>query len=105
MRRIPTCVLAAALLISTSCRDAPGSSETGLGCPPEIPPASSIRAPTSFVSTKGAGQQRVDEAAERRAVVLSLFERAKVTFPPGQLLLRAFKMEKHLEVWAASSVE
>ena len=38
----------------------------------------------------------------RRAVVEQLFDDADVTFPPAELLLRAFKAEKELEVWAAS---
>jgi hypothetical protein len=40
--------------------------------------------------------------ATRRAVVEELFAAAKVTFPPGALLFRAFKQDKRLEVWAAS---
>jgi murein L,D-transpeptidase YafK len=34
--------------------------------------------------------------------VRALFAQAQVAFPPAQLLLRAFKRERRLEVWAAS---
>ncbi|MFH1529127.1 MAG: L,D-transpeptidase family protein [Pseudomonadota bacterium] len=40
---------------------------------------------------------------EKDAVVKKLFADAGVTFPPRQLLLRGFKAERHLEVWAASA--
>lgn len=42
---------------------------------------------------------------EKDAVVEKLFEDAGVDFPPHQLMLRGFKAERHLEVWAASGRE
>jgi murein L,D-transpeptidase YafK len=39
----------------------------------------------------------------RRAVVKELFADAGVTFPPQVLMLRAFKQEDELEVWAAGA--
>jgi hypothetical protein len=39
----------------------------------------------------------------RRPVVEQLFDDADVKFPPAELLLRAFKAEKELEVWASSA--
>ena len=42
---------------------------------------------------------------EKDAVVKKLFADAEVKFPPRQLLLRGFKAERHLEVWAASERE
>ncbi len=49
---------------------------------------------------------RVAAARERKqAEVEALFATAGVTFPPAQLLLRGFKAEDLLEVWAADSPE
>ena len=38
----------------------------------------------------------------KRTVVESLFAEAGVAFPPAELLLRGFKAERELEVWASS---
>lgn len=49
---------------------------------------------------------RVRAAQEAKSeVVKQLFAAQGVEFPPGQLLLRAFKQEKELEVWAASKTD
>jgi murein L,D-transpeptidase YafK len=49
------------------------------------------------------GSARAKRAYEGKLeVVKGLFKGAKVSFPPAQLLLRAFKKEKVLEVWASS---
>jgi murein L,D-transpeptidase YafK len=40
--------------------------------------------------------------AAKRDVVKGLFAAAGVSFPPAQILLRAFKQESQLELWAAS---
>ncbi len=40
---------------------------------------------------------------EKDAVVKKLFKDAGVEFPPRQLMLRGFKAERHLEVWAATA--
>ncbi|MCA9695098.1 MAG: L,D-transpeptidase family protein [Myxococcales bacterium] len=45
---------------------------------------------------------RVQGAHERRdAIVGELFSAAGLTFPPRELLLRAYKEERELEVWAS----
>src|SRR5262245_59916465 len=105
MRRALMCLqIAATVLLSASCRDACGVPRPGpaLAGAPEILPASSLRKPTSFVSSAEGGKPRIDEAAQRRPTVLALFEQARVAFPPGQVLLRGFKKEKELELWAGS---
>jgi murein L,D-transpeptidase YafK len=94
--------LAVALLLSTSCRDARDTRLEGRVAEPEILPPAAVRRPSSFESTAEAGQPRVDEAAQMRPTVLALFAQAKVAFPPSQLLLRGFKKEKQLEMWAAA---
>ncbi len=49
------------------------------------------------------GRERIDRARrEKRAIVKQLFAAAKVRFPPRQVLLRAFKKENRIEVWAAT---
>ncbi len=49
---------------------------------------------------------RVAEAERAKlAVVKSLFAAAHVTFPPASLLLRAFKKEKRVELWAGSKAD
>ena len=48
------------------------------------------------------GQQRIDAAkANKLGVVKSLFSNAGVGWPPRQLLMRAFKKEDRLEIWAS----
>ncbi|HZO13913.1 MAG TPA: L,D-transpeptidase family protein [Polyangiaceae bacterium] len=42
---------------------------------------------------------------EKSEIVRDLFERAGVSLPPAQFLLRAYKQERELEVWAASSAD
>jgi murein L,D-transpeptidase YafK len=48
---------------------------------------------------------RQRSAELRRPEVERLFAEAGVRFPPAQLLLRGFKQESELELWAASSTE
>ncbi len=43
--------------------------------------------------------------ADKRAIVEQLFSRAGVAFPPARLLLRGYKKERELEVWAASKAD
>jgi len=50
------------------------------------------------------GKERTARAfREKDAVVEKLFADAGVEFPPRQLMLRGFKAERHLEVWAATA--
>lgn len=56
-----------------------------------------------FVADKWSGRKRVKRARKHRLdVVRKLLSDAGVSYPPRQLLLRAFKREKELEVWASS---
>ncbi|MEQ9321345.1 MAG: L,D-transpeptidase family protein [Polyangiaceae bacterium] len=49
------------------------------------------------------GLARVAEARRAKlAVVQTLFEEAGVSYPPAELVLRGFKRERELEVWASS---
>jgi murein L,D-transpeptidase YafK len=62
-----------------------------------------VRKPTAWRSTIDNPVARIEEArVAKLAVVKDLFAKAKVAFPPAQLLLRAFKKERRLEMWAAS---
>ncbi|MBW2523858.1 MAG: L,D-transpeptidase family protein [Deltaproteobacteria bacterium] len=57
---------------------------------------------TSWSAPKASPNERQAGARRRRAaVVRDLFAGASVSFPPSQLLLRGFKRESLLEVWAA----
>jgi hypothetical protein len=48
-------------------------------------------------------EERARQAVEARLpIVKQLFAAAQVEFPPGQMLLRAFKKERELEVWAST---
>jgi hypothetical protein len=68
--------------------------------PPEDPP---VRAVTPGKSPTTVPLARIAEAeAAKLSVVKGLFAAAHVTFPPAQMLLRAFKKEKRVELWAAS---
>jgi murein L,D-transpeptidase YafK len=52
---------------------------------------------------KDSGPTRARKARDNKLTeVKQLFAAAKVAFPPRQLLLRAFKREKELEVWASA---
>lgn len=58
---------------------------------------------TAWRSNTEAPLARIAEAeAAKREVVKALFASAGVAFPPAHLLLRAFKRERRLEMWAAS---
>lgn len=49
------------------------------------------------------GLARVAEARRTKlAVVQALFEEAGVAYPPAEIVLRGFKRERELEVWASS---
>jgi hypothetical protein len=67
--------------------------------------APKIREVTSYhASRQTPPNVRVQNAeATRRAVVEELFKTASVAFPPQELLFRAFKKERELEVWASGA--
>lgn len=84
---------------------APTAMETS--SPPTVAPASSLRRNvTSWVSPVDTPPKERERLAKetRTAVVQKLFADARVSFPPAELLFRAFKHEKELEVWAASEM-
>ncbi len=65
-----------------------------------------IRYTETYLPDSMSGSERNARAfREKDAVVKKLFADAEVEFPPRQLLLRGFKAERHLEVWAASESE
>jgi hypothetical protein len=65
-----------------------------------------IRKWTGWYSTTAGPLARVEEAKVAKLdVVKGLFAKAGVAFPPSQMLLRAFKKERHLEMWAASRAD
>ena len=68
--------------------------------PEETPP---VRRVTSWRSRVDPPLGRVAEAESAKlGVVKELFASAHVAFPPAQMLLRGFKKEKRLELWASS---
>lgn len=70
--------------------------------PPEEGPA--LRKPTEWTSPTKNGIERMAEArAAKLETVQQLFAAASVAFPPAELLLRVYKQEKRLEVWASGS--
>ncbi len=70
----------------------------------EIP---GLRRPTTWGAERAlSGSARMAQAERLRLpVVKQLFADAGVAFPPRQLLLRGFKRERHIEVWAASKTD
>ena len=56
-----------------------------------------------LMSSIGGAEDRVKTARETRlAAVKKLFADAKVSYPPGEVYLRAFKHEDELELWAGA---
>ncbi len=66
------------------------------------PPKREVREPTEWLADLSwSGSQRVAHAKQaKQATVNELFDKAGVTFPPSDVLFRAFKQEAELEVWA-----
>jgi len=82
------------LILAALAAASPGGERT----PPLIPYTDEDR-PSSL-----SGGARDEQAfARKEAVVRRLFADAGVDFPPAQLLLRAFKEERQLEVWASGA--
>lgn len=70
---------------------------------PEVAENPPVRPWTAWRSDTTGPISRADEARNaKRADVERLFATARVAFPPAQLLLRGFKKERKLEVWASS---
>jgi hypothetical protein len=85
---------------SASASVAPSPPETP---PPADPKSPAVRAFTSWYGGEIPFAERPAKAvAARSGVVKELYAKAGVTFPPASLLLRAFKSERELEVWASS---
>ena len=61
-----------------------------------------VREPTKWRGDRSSKAADREQGAEKRraAVVRALFTQAGVAFPPAELLLRGFKEESELEVWA-----
>jgi hypothetical protein len=78
--------------------------------PPPKPPVvaeevPAVRMPTEWASGTINGVKRIEEAkAAKLDVVKGLFKDAGVAYPPSQILLRGFKKEKRVEVWAAADI-
>jgi murein L,D-transpeptidase YafK len=71
--------------------------------PEEVPP---VRRSTAWRSpTKGPLARVAEAEAAKLATVKQLFADAHVAYPPAQMLLRGFKKEKRLELWAASRAD
>lgn len=87
---------AAASVVAPPAPSAPSALPEPEGAPP-LRRASAIERDRTT-----SGQQRMDAAdRDKTGIVKQLFADAGVTWPPSQLLLRAFKQENRLEVWAA----
>lgn len=82
---------------------APAASAPPAAAPPEEPAESPpVRFATRWRSSAEAGLARIAEAeAAKTADVKALFAGAGVSFPPAQMLLRGFKQDHRLELWAA----
>lgn len=78
----------------------PAGADAGAVEPEETPP---VRRATAWRSWVDAPATRVKDAeAAKGDVVKKLFAGAGVAFPPAQMLLRVFKQESRLELWATS---
>lgn len=77
----------------------PAAAPTPTAPPPATP---SIRYPTDYTASRSlSSTSRVALSGKRRPTVQALFDEAGVHYPPTSLLLRAYKAEGELEVWAA----
>jgi murein L,D-transpeptidase YafK len=65
-------------------------------------PTPAIRAPTAYSASRSlSSTARVALSAKRLPTVQALFAAAGVVWPPSALLLRVYKAQGELEVWAA----
>ncbi len=65
-------------------------------------PRPPVREPTSWSAERASPSERMRQARERLPVVRQLFDEAGAAFPAEVLLLRGFKKEGELEVWAGA---
>ncbi|GDX80051.1 hypothetical protein LBMAG42_18620 [Deltaproteobacteria bacterium] len=71
---------------------------------PAPPPRPAIREPTDYHASRAlSGSARTALSAKRKPTVEALFSAAGVTFPPQSVLLRVFKAQGELEVWAGNA--
>ncbi len=62
-----------------------------------------LRPVTPWKSSTNLSEARLAELRESKLeVVRELFAAAEVAFPPAEMLLRAFKQDRRLELWGAS---
>lgn len=62
--------------------------------------------PTNYAADpKWSSDERRAAAAKRRPVVEGLFQQAGLTMPAAQVLIRVFKQENELELWAADKAD
>lgn len=70
----------------------------------EQPAAAPVRQGTEWTAGEDMKPaDRVRSAQTRLGTVQELFREGGVAFPPAELLLRAFKQERQVEVWASSA--
>lgn len=105
----PTSVAATNAPGSASARASASATSRATAPPPPTAPTADdpvLRQPTFWDADDSLGANARMDGARRRKhdVVTKLYEDAGVAFPPKQLLLRGFKQEKQLEVWASSGV-
>lgn len=75
-----------------------------LAVDPAPAPPNRIRLPTDYEASHSlSGSARVGLSAKRRPTVQALFADAGVDYPPSSLLIRAYKAENELDVWAAGT--
>ncbi len=99
----PTIKPATSTTPTTSLATTPTAAPIATPTPPteETPP---LRRKTTWTSSTENGVQRLREArAAKLDTVRQLFAAANVAFPPAAILLRAFKRDQRLEVWASGS--
>lgn len=80
----------------------PATSSSAVQTPPPAP-SDVVRMPTNYAADpKWKSAERSAAAHKRAPVVEELFKKAGLTLPAAQVLLRAFKQENEVELWAAS---
>lgn len=96
---------ASAHAAATATDGAPPAASTNASPPPDsvaTAPARDVRMPTEWLADLewNATQRLAHAKRQKQEVVDRLFADAGVAFPPHELLLRTFKQEAELEVWA-----